>query len=241
MSLGEIMLSFMTSVVGGLMASIVIFALIERRRRPKLLMKICKPHLLGGENDALKRPFSKNLCVRIYNERTPAIINLVYDRSPAFACRAWISFYHLDGSPVYDREMTARWSDTSQPEFNSSTIEGRTYVTPKKVQETYDIPAGRSTEVHLLIRYKDDEECYGWSNESYIVAQTRGDWRNPYWKLSKGRYIVKIRVETNGREFEDAFMVFNDVPFDDYRLGPLSNDLKSIMQPVTIDSSYQGA
>ena len=52
-------------------------------------------------------------------------------------------------------------------------------------------------------------------------------WRHPSWELEKGRHIAKIRVEVGGREFVGIFLVVNDVRWEDFRLEPASEDLKS--------------
>jgi len=52
-------------------------------------------------------------------------------------------------------------------------------------------------------------------------------WRHPRWKLEEGRYIVKVRIKTGGREFNDTFLIVNDVPYEDFRIEPLRDNLKA--------------
>ena len=70
-------------------------------------------------------------------------------------------------------------------------------------------------------RAKGSENCYGWTNESYLY-----NFEHPSWKLDKGRYVVRIRVVTGGREFVDAFRIVNDAPFDDFRLEKVDEQTK---------------
>jgi hypothetical protein len=118
-------------------------------------------------------------------------------RSPALQCRATITFHHLnDGQNIFGRVMSGRWSGSPEPvplrvvgpggaqfqiiDFSRLTFESRIDVYPGE-REVFDIAA----------RFDNDDECYGWNNEAYFSQPI---WRNPAWKLDKGRYLVQFEI-----------------------------------------------
>jgi hypothetical protein len=235
MNLSDITLNFLINLLAGVVG-IFIVLWIERQRRPIITMDLAQPNQIDSD-DPLGRPVAKWLYVRIHNKSMHRWLAWVYNREPALTCKAWVSFYHLDGYRVYDREMNARWSETPEPnlivtEINrnnnigaSSTAAPKNMVAAEKVteklqfsrlvniQETVDIPPGESTNIDIAFRLKGEDECYGWCNESYLY-----NWKHPAWQLEKGRYIAKVRVKTGGKEFLDTFLIENSVPFEDFRL-----------------------
>ena len=72
-----------------------------------------------------------------------------------------------------------------------------------------------------VYRAKDSESCYGWNNDSYLH-----NFEHPSWKLDKGRYIVRIRAVTGGREFVYVFRIVNDASFEDFRIEQVSQEIK---------------
>ncbi len=210
------LISFLATVVG------ILFVLwIERQRRPKLLLKVGISGELGDE-DLLGRQPAKWTHIQIHNKGISRWLAWVFNGEPALNCRAWITFHHFpDGHRVFDRAMTARWSETPEPQVNIIETERGPVARLVNAQDSVDIPSSEYTNIDVVFRAKSEDECYGWSNESYLY-----NWRHPAWKLEKGRYIVKVRVKTGGREFIDAFLVANDVPYEDFRLEPINKKLK---------------
>jgi hypothetical protein len=72
-----------------------------------------------------------------------------------------------------------------------------------------------------VFRAKGEDQCYGWNNESYLH-----DWRHPSWRLEKGRYVARVRVKTGGHEYTNAFLIANDVPYEDFRLVEIEDKAK---------------
>ncbi len=218
MWLQNLIIEIIAAVIG-----ILIVLWIERQRRPYLDMEVGIPGTIDSA-DPLKRPVITFLHVRIKNKNVPKWLSWVYDGEPALSCSAWISFYHLDGHQVFSREMTARWTETPEPNIQQFEIEKGMAARVTNVQNTVDIPPGESSQVDIVSRIKDEDECYGWNNESYLY-----NWRHPSWRLDKGRYIALVRVKSGGREFTDAFIVVNNVNFEDFRLEPASNQYRELV------------
>jgi len=174
--------------------------------------------------DPLQRPVTTFLHVRIKNRTVPQWIAWVYNGEPALSCSAWVSFHHLDGHSIFSEEMTARWTETPEPEIQRFKVGETTAVRVINVQNTVDIPPGESTQIDVVSRIEGDDACYGWNNRSYLH-----DWRNPKWPLGEGRYLARVRVKTGGREFTEAFIIVNDVPFDDFRLELASDEYRKLV------------
>lgn len=206
-----------------LVLGIAIVLWIERQRRPHLTMSVGIPGTIDAA-DPLKRPITTFLHVRIQNRSVPRLISWVYDGEPALSCAAWVSFHHLDGQQIFREEMTARWTETPEPEFEQFKVGNQTAVRVTKVQNTVDIPPGESSQIDAVSRIDGEDECYGWNNQSYLH-----NWRHPDWKLDKGRYIARVRAKSGGREFVDAFMIVNDVGFDDFRLEPGTSEYRKLV------------
>ena len=202
---------------------ILIVLLLERKRRPQLSMTIGQSSTIE-KNDTLNRSPCTWLHVQIHNPSLPRFLAWCYDREPAFSCHAWVTFHHLDGVRVFDRKMNARWSDTPPPEI--ADMYKQTKTLPKTVQETVDIPPGEYANIDIALRLEGEDECYGWNNENYLYDNNK----NPNWRLDKGRYIAQVTVKSAGRQFTDAFMVCNDVPYQDFRLETIDRKSKSSLK-----------
>ena len=80
-----------------------------------------------------------------------------------------------------------------------------------------DIPVGTAEPVDVAGKFDDDDDCYGWNNETYF---SNPHWRNPAWRLPHGRYLVHVVVRSQGETAEGTFRLANDVPRGDFRLEP---------------------
>jgi hypothetical protein len=78
-----------------------------------------------------------------------------------------------------------------------------------------DVYPGGSELLDVAARLDDDEEAFGWNNDTYFCPTP---WRNPEWKLEKGRYLVKVTVNSSGQQCSQVFRLVNDVPRGDCRL-----------------------
>jgi hypothetical protein len=196
------------------------FFLIEIQTRPRLTITLGQPGQIT-EGDPLHRPLSTWLHIQVHNKNVPKWLAWVYHGEPALTCQAWITFYHLDGHRVFDREMKARWSGSDQPKVEIINTKEGQLARLVGVQDSFDIPPGDQTDVDIVFRAKEEEDCFGWNNESYLH-----NWRHPSWKLEKGRYIARIRIKTGGQEYTNAFLIANDVAYSDFRLVEIDKEAK---------------
>ncbi len=99
-------LLFLEAILAGVLSILIVLA-FERNKKPHLSFKVGE----SGEifdHDALVRPASKWLKVEIHNDNLTGLFSFIYDREPAFMCRASITFMNLDRTSVFGRIMPTR-------------------------------------------------------------------------------------------------------------------------------------
>ena len=140
-------------------------------------------------------------------------------RASAVRCRGEISFHHLDGQSVFNSPMLARWAGSREPIERVSDQNANVQLRPGQFTFVYrpewqiDIFPGENEMLDVAVRFKDEEDCYGWSNDSYLH-----NWRIPSRKLAKGRYLVRVKVTSAGQSWEELLRPINDVSIQDFRL-----------------------
>jgi hypothetical protein len=151
--------------------------LVEYLRRPSLDLKAIAPV------DATYPPASKpvtnkrDLCVRLDNRTLPGWAKWM-QRLPALQCRAAITFHHFDDErDIFGKAMEGRWTDTPEPTAIASAQNpgGQQFALIPEWRGV-DILPGDSAHLDIAIRAEDDDECYGWNNDSYFCTPL---WRNP--------------------------------------------------------------
>ncbi|MCL5961247.1 MAG: hypothetical protein M1358_18390 [Chloroflexi bacterium] len=205
-------------ILGGIITILTTIS-VENLRKRRLALQIGSP----ADGNYQNRPARKArfLHVKVLNKSLPWWAKWM-SRSAAIQCHGTISFHHLDdGQDVFGRAMAIRWSGSPEPVPSIINIDGRQgfLIDPSRfaIEQRWDIFPGESTDIDVASRFDDEEECYGWSNENYLIEP---QWRNPRWKLSRGRYLVKITVVSAGERCTEVFRLINDVPQDAFRLEP---------------------
>jgi hypothetical protein len=131
-----------------------------------------------------------------------------------------ITFHHLDGQNVFGRSMEARWAGSLEPVaipvVNSEGKQQFQILDPRlNAESRMDVYPGEFETLDVAVRLDDDEDCYGWNNESYLCTPA---WRNPNWQLQQGRYLVSATITSSGQKCVGLFRLINDVPRTDFRL-----------------------
>jgi hypothetical protein len=226
----------LSSAIGAI-AGIFITMLVEYLRRPRLTLSI-EPNPRDLYPPQPVRPANVVRPVRLTVTNKPGPWWMT--RDPALRCQATITFHHLDGQDIFGRSMEGRWATSPEPTLIEITGEvdqgtgtpvaglGATPATVKHPIKLYmrdssrvtpisriDIHAGESVPLDVAVRCDADQECYGWNNWSYWSTPP---WRNPDWKLGKGRYLIKVTVTSSGQTRRGVYRLINDVPRSDFRL-----------------------
>jgi hypothetical protein len=77
-----------------------------------------------------------------------------------------------------------------------------------------DVYPGDEALLDVAVRFENEAECYGWNNEAYF---NKG--RTPWWRLLRGRYLVKVVITSSGQKCIGIFRLVNDVDsWTDFRL-----------------------
>jgi hypothetical protein len=119
------------------------------------------------------------------------------------------------------RHVDARWASTPEP------VPIVLAPATPQAQQLVLIPEGRGVDVYpgeselldIAIRADDYAECYGWNNEAYFSSPV---WRNPNWKLDRGRYLVRVIITSSGQKCIGWFSLENSVGRAAFRLEPYS-------------------
>ncbi len=215
--MGEIALAAIGVVVGGII-SIVVTIVVESMRRPQLRISIVDPF----DFDLLR-----SLRLNVKNEDLPRYARWMM-RAPASQCHGKITFHHRDtGHDVFARQMQTRWA--SQPEPAPLIM-----VMPDGSQRPIwdlsrlnfglnaDIVPGEVEVLDVAVRFKNENDCYGWNNEVYSIA----DKHNQEWRLGSGQYLVRVTVISAGLRFSEIFRLVNDIRQQDFRLEKATKEEK---------------
>jgi hypothetical protein len=219
------------SVVFGGVITILTVIFIENLRKPKLELMIADPNdkEYGEEHPArqsVKVWKVRYLGISLIN-KSPSWWHRWISRNAALQCSGFITFHHLDGQNVFGRAMPVRWSYTPEPVPLVGFIDNKQIqildLARITLESRVDVYPGEDKRLDVAALFNDEDECYGWNNENYFSDP---QWRNPRWKLSAQRYLIKVTVVSSGEECTGVFRLINDVKQDDFRIEPvLPNDV----------------
>jgi hypothetical protein len=120
---------------------------------------------------------------------------------------------------VFSRPLRARWAGSEEPFSYQALLDGRIarLFDPAKYNAAFrcDCFPGTAELVDVAVRFDDDEDCFGWSNDSYLPGK---GWRNPDFRLPKGRYLVKVTIDSSGDKISDAFIRENSIAREHFEL-----------------------
>lgn len=208
----------------GALLSLFISIFIEFQRKPKLYFEIeSPPHDATYKNqDPCTARFVR---VFLHNKRIGKWLTWV-GRDIAMQCSGEIQFHHIsDGTRVFSKSMPIRWTGSDEPLTPQILPDGRIGflfdITKYSAAFRRDIFPDLKEGIDIAARFDDDVDCYGWSNDSYLPGK---GWRNPDWRLPRGRYLVTVRVKSSGETTKAAFQLENDVNRDNFRLQPATED-----------------
>lgn len=141
-------------------------------------------------------------------------------RKPAWVCTASIDVFRLDGSRAITGGIIARW--TSHPEPLLPVVaqgQVENVLDPARLIQArrMDVHGHSEEPVSVAVKFEGDPDCYIFTNESYLFPL----WQNPSWRLSPGRYRLRVTVYYERGRVEKDFELSNVGPRrDDVRLNP---------------------
>jgi hypothetical protein len=140
-------------------------------------------------------------------------------RTAALQCRGEVTFHHLDGQNVFGRAMPIRWSNSPQPIANQIVDpdgNARFQILDfarAAAESVMDVYPDEEKVLDVVVKCDDEADCYGWNNDAYFF-----NWRNPNWKLPRGRYLVRVVITSSGQKCVRVVRLVNDVERMDFRL-----------------------
>ncbi|HEY4246939.1 MAG TPA: hypothetical protein VGM64_08790 [Lacunisphaera sp.] len=214
--------AMLLTIVGsfiGAMLSLLTSIYIEYQRRPKLSISIEEPPCNSVYPPGRPARKAKFLRVVLRNNPMPKWLKWL-GRETATQCSGQIEFCHLDdGVALFARKMPIRWSNSDEPISMQSGADGqpRKLFDLTKYREGFrqDCHPGTPELIDIAARFDEEIECYGWSTEQYLPDK---GWRNPDWKIDRGRYRVKVTVTSSGQSLSAEFNLENTANLADFRL-----------------------
>ena len=206
------------SIVAGGIITILVTISVEVLRRPKL--RLAARNTVDATY-ADERPAKKGryLCVDLINDPLPWFARWM-SRGAALQCAGIITFHNVvDGQRFFAREMPVRFSRTPEPvpvqlKVGEAII---AFFDPSRAnaESRIDVYPGESTPLDVAVKFESEDEAYGWSNLNYF---SKPPWRNPDWKLPRGRYLVEITISSSGQKCRGLFRLLNEAGPMDFRL-----------------------
>jgi hypothetical protein len=217
------MSTFISIVFGGLITILTALG-VEYFRTPRLSLSIEQPPLDLSYSAGSPAQSARYLRLKLRNKSLGASW---MQRSAALQCRGEVTFHHRDdGQNVFGRAMTVRWSSSPEPIANQivdSRGDVRFHIldfSRAAAESLMDVYPGEEKTLDIAVRFDDEADCYGWNNDGYFF-----NWRNPNWKLSRERYLVKVVISSSGQKCVRVVRLVNDVDSRmDFRLENASAD-----------------
>ena len=165
---------------------------------------------------------ARYLRLKLSNEPLPPGARWM-QRAAVLQCRGEVTFHHLnDGQDLFGRAMAVRWSNSPQP-IASQVLDANGIAqfqildfTRMAAESRVDVYPGEGEILDVAARFDDEADCYGWNNDAYFH-----NWRNPDWRLSRERYLVKVVITSSGQKCTGVFRLVNDADRrTDFRLLP---------------------
>jgi hypothetical protein len=210
-------------VLLGAVISMLTAIAIEALRKPSLTITIETPHVDKQYPNAPAHE-ARFVRLRLVNEPLPWWGRWM-SRTAALRCHGTINFCQIDGQDVFGRAMPVRWAGSPEPlplvvesGGQRSLIWDPVRLSPDLMRDVYP---GEPETFDVAARFDDDEECYGWNNESYFSTPL---WRNPNWRLPKGRYLIRLEIISAGEKLSRVFRLVNDGPRNEFRIEPTSQE-----------------
>ena len=161
----------------------------------------------------------QHLRVIVHNRKLYRFLEfLKYERQPALMCKAKVTFYYLDGTPMHPdtagipKSMKGRWAGVGEP-TKPILVPGTgeiAHVALQDVPSSVDIAPNDNEILDIVLRIDGDTDCFGWNTDGYFHP----NFRNRDWIITEKRARVDVSVVTGGREFRYQCQLVNDGAFN---------------------------
>ncbi len=197
----------LTVAIISLFAAVSMPFIYDRLRAPKLSAIIPEDDPSVQPLPGARRGFYH---VMIVNKNVEIKGRRIFWSHPSYHTRVTMKFMNEKGRKLF--ELNGRWDRGPEP-LAPGIAGGRVVFLPDSslvpISETIDISPGKGGDRFCVVmKYEGEEECWGFSNWSYIRGWQRG-WRDPDSRLGIGKYIVDVYITASNAERSFRFILEN--------------------------------
>lgn len=197
-------------MVLGAVVSGFVAVILDWLRRPKLTISIGEPPLPVKTVDAEGNILENYTAVRALAANTRRWPRW-WPRQTLIRASALITFHDpRTGADLFNRSMRGRWASLPQPEI-MVLVEGKKtlWADPALIANVpeIDIPWGEVEPLDIAVRFQNDSDAYGWSNDSYYDQQKR--YRPERWRLPLEGCLVRAIVQGSGERCSAVYRLVN--------------------------------
>lgn len=183
----DIVSTLLGSVIGSVLASLIAIFIWERYRQPKLVIEI--PDKIPGKEPAIQR--LNQISRAFYHLR---VVN--NGKTPAYNCRITMRFEDINTKKQLFM-VNGKWDRGPQPLLYAPVPtqilpDGKIETVIGEFPHDFLIPFAEVIDIHpnipesfcIVVKYENEEECYGFSSWSYLKGKGH---RVNDWKLDIGK------------------------------------------------------
>ncbi len=197
----------LTVAIISLFAAVSMPFIYDRLRAPKLSAMIPE-----GDPSIQRLPRARRgfYHVMIVNKNVESKGRRIFWRHPSYHTKIRMKFMDKKRRGLF--ELNGRWDGSPEP-LAPGITGGRVVQLPNislvPISETIEISPGRAGEGFCLVmKYEGEDECWGFSNWSYIRGWRWG-LRDPNTKLGIGKYIIDVHITASNAEKSFRFILKN--------------------------------
>jgi len=208
--------AFILGVLASFIASIIFQFFFQLGIRPEIDIRTEDPQIkLSGQRTG--QPKHRFIHLVIENKRAWVPWKFVTERQTAWNCEVSYEFFSAlePNKKLIQDKVIARWAAAIEPilpaldphrGINSQAVR-QTIPDPSKLPfgRKYDLHGGTQENIDLIIKIEGQQECYVFSNESYLLG-----WKNQNWKLGIGEYLVKVQARSGQITKQKTFKIINE-------------------------------
>src|SRR3972149_11754182 len=197
------------SVISGLIASLIAIIFWEWCRRPKLVIEI--PDKIPGKEPAIQR--LNQISRAFYHLR---VVN--NGKTPAYSSRITMRFKDINIRKQLFM-VSGKWDRGPQPLLYAPVPKqilpnGKIETVVHEFPHDFLVPFAEVMDIHpnmpenfcIIVKYENEDECYGFSAWSYIKGEGH---RVKDWKLDIGGYIAEGELTDLGKTLLEKFLLMN--------------------------------
>lgn len=168
----------------------------EEIRKPQIEMSIGHEALWPSDNS----PQTKFLHIKVINKKRKLPTAMFLGHPTANNTRAWISFLDFN-TKIELLKINGRWITKKEPvDYAAGKIDLAEALIPPR--ET--IPADEESSLSVALKDVGKSQAFAFNNESYLYQ-----WRKDEFKLEEKRYLVRVKVSAEGKEWIRDFILLN--------------------------------